>query len=252
MKLISWNVNGIRACIKKGFLDFIEREDPDVFCLQEVKARREQVDMGLDLQYRDFWNSAEKPGYSGVALYSKTEPLQVTKGFGIEQHDQEGRLITAEYPDFFLVNVYTPNSKNELLRLPYRQHEWDPAFRAHLSELEAQKPVIFCGDLNVAHREIDLARPKENERSPGFSIEEREGFNNLIEQDGYIDSFREFETGPDHYSWWSFRAGARARNVGWRIDYFGISPKLRSRLKNAWIMPEVMGSDHCPVAIELE
>ncbi len=252
MKLISWNVNGIRACIKKGFLDFIAQEDPDIFCLQEVKARREQVDMGLDLQYRDFWNSAVKPGYSGVAVYSKTEPLNVTNGFGIEEHDQEGRVITAEYPDFYLVNVYTPNSKNELLRLPYRQHEWDPAFRAHLKELEKEKPVVFCGDLNVAHKEIDLARPKENERSPGFSIEEREGFSKLIEEDGFIDTFREFETGPEHYSWWSFRAGARARNVGWRIDYFGISPKLRPRLKNAWIMPDVMGSDHCPVAIELK
>ncbi len=252
MKLISWNVNGIRACIKKGFLDFIAQEDPDIFCLQEVKARREQVEMGLDLQYRDFWNSAEKPGYSGVAIYSKTKPLNVTYGFGIEQHDNEGRVITAEFPDFMLVNVYTPNSKNELLRLPYRQNEWDPAFRNHLKELEKTKPVIFCGDLNVAHKEIDLARPKENERSPGFSIEERMGFDKLINEDGFIDTFREFEKGPEHYSWWSFRAGARARNVGWRIDYFGISPQLRPRLQKAWIMPEVMGSDHCPVAIELK
>lgn len=252
MKLISWNVNGIRACIKKGFLDFISQEDPDIFCLQEVKARREQVDMGLDLQYRDFWNSAEKPGYSGVALYSKAEPLNVTYGLGIEEHDKEGRVITAEFEDFYLVNVYTPNSKNELLRLPYRCNEWDPAFRAHLNTLEQKKPVIFCGDLNVAHKEIDLARPKDNERSAGFTLEEREGFSKLIEEDGFIDTFREFESGPGHYSWWSFRGGGRARNVGWRIDYFGLSPQLRSRLNKAWIMPDVMGSDHCPVAIELK
>lgn len=252
MKLISWNVNGLRACVKKGFLEFIEKESPDIFCLQEVKARREQVDLALDLQYRDFWNSAEKPGYSGVAVYTRTEPLEVTYGFGIEEHDREGRVITAEFDEFILVNVYTPNSKNELLRLPYREKEWDPAFRDHLKHLEKKKPVIFCGDLNVAHKEIDIARPKENERSAGFTIEERRGFDKLITEDGFIDTFREFETGPDHYTWWSFRGGARQRNVGWRIDYFGISPKLRPRLKRAWIMPEVMGSDHCPVGIEID
>jgi len=252
MKLISWNVNGLRACVKKGFLDFIEKESPDIFCLQEVKARREQVDLALDLQYRDFWNSAEKPGYSGVAVYTRTEPLEVTYGFGIAEHDREGRVITSEFDDFFLVNVYTPNSKNELLRLPYREKEWDPAFRHHLKELEKKKPVIFCGDLNVAHQEIDIARPKENERSAGFTIEERRGFDKLIREDGFIDTFREFEKGPDHYTWWSFRGGARQRNVGWRIDYFGISAKLRSRLQRAWIMPEVMGSDHCPVGIEID
>lgn len=252
MKLISWNVNGLRACIKKGFVDFIEKESPDIFCLQEVKARREQVDLALELQYRDFWNSAEKPGYSGVALYTRTEPIKVSYGLGIEEHDREGRVITAEFEDFFLVNVYTPNSKNELLRLPYREKEWDPAFRDHLTTLEKKKPVIFCGDLNVAHKEIDIARPKENERSAGFTTEERQGFDKLIEEDGFIDSFREFEKGPEHYTWWSFRGGARQRNVGWRLDYFGISPKLRNRLKRAWIMPEVMGSDHCPVGIELD
>ncbi|MEM6820660.1 MAG: exodeoxyribonuclease III [Verrucomicrobiota bacterium] len=252
MKLISWNVNGIRACVKKGFLEFIEREDPDVFCLQEVKARREQVELGLDLQYRDFWNSAQKPGYSGVATYSKTEPMEVTYGMGIEEHDQEGRVVTTEFSDFYLVNVYTPNSKNELLRLPYRENEWDPAFRNFLKALETKKPVIFCGDLNVAHEEIDIARPKANERNAGFTIEERQGFDKLITEDGFIDTFREFEKGPDHYTWWSFRAGARGKNIGWRIDYFGISAALRPRLKRAWIMADVIGSDHCPIGIELK
>ena len=252
MKIISWNVNGIRACVKKGFLDFIEQEDPDIFCLQETKARKEQVELGLDLYYKDFWNSAAKPGYSGVALYTKTEPIDVTNGLGIEEHDQEGRVITAEYQDYYLVTVYTPNSKNELLRLPYRENEWDPAFRAHLNELEQKKPVIFCGDLNVAHKEIDIARPKGNERSAGFTIEERNGFDKLITEDGFVDTFREFEQGPEHYTWWSFRAGARARNVGWRIDYFCVSSSLKDRVKRAWIMSEVMGSDHCPVGIEID
>jgi len=252
MKLVSWNVNGLRACVKKGFIDFIEKEQPDIFCLQEVKAKPDQVDLGLNLTYRAFWNPAEKPGYSGVALYSKTEPLQVTSGLGLEAHDREGRVITAEYGDFFLVNVYTPNSQNELRRLPYRQNEWDPAFRAYLKQCRKKKPVIFCGDLNVAHQEIDLARPKQNERSAGFTREERNGFDRLITEDGFIDTFREFETGPGHYTWWSFRGGARQRNVGWRIDYVCLSPELRPRLKNAWILPGIMGSDHCPVAIELD
>jgi exodeoxyribonuclease III len=250
MKLISWNVNGIRSCVGKGFLEFVEREDPDVLCLQEVKARREQAELGLDLLYRDFWNSAEKPGYSGTAIYTKKEPLSVSCGFGLPEHDREGRVITAEFPDFYLVNVYTPNSKEELLRLPYREKEWDPLFREHCVKLQKQKPVIFCGDLNVAHQEIDIARPKENERTAGFTIEERRGFDRLLEA-GFVDTFREFEKGPGFYSWWSFRANARARNVGWRIDYFCVSEALRKSLKRAWIMPEVTGSDHCPVGVEL-
>ncbi|MEO0452938.1 MAG: exodeoxyribonuclease III [Verrucomicrobiota bacterium] len=250
MKLISWNVNGIRACVKKGFLEFIDAQDPDVFCLQETKAKPEQVDLGLDLTYRHFWNSAEKAGYSGTAIYSKEEPIEVFNGLGIPEHDTEGRVITAEYPDFYLVTVYTPNSKEELKRLDYRENEWDPAFLEHVTGLEERKPVIFCGDLNVAHQEIDIARPKANERTAGFTIEERQGFDRMIEA-GFIDTFREFEKGPDHYSWWSYRANARAKNIGWRIDYFLISPELRPRLKNAWIMPEVHGSDHCPVGIEI-
>lgn len=250
MKMISWNVNGIRACVKKGFLDFIAREEPDIFCLQETKARREQVDLGLDLQYRDYWNSAEKPGYSGTAIFSKTEPKDVFYGMGLPEHDSEGRVITAEYDDFYLVTVYTPNSKEELKRLAYREQEWDPAFLNHVVELEKRKPVVFCGDLNVAHQEIDIARPKENERTAGFTIEERRGFDRMVEA-GFIDTFREFNHEPHQYTWWSYRAQARERNIGWRIDYFLISPELRPRLKKAWIMPEVEGSDHCPVGIEL-
>jgi exodeoxyribonuclease-3 len=250
VKLISWNVNGIRACVKKGFLDFIAQEQPDIFCLQETKARREQVDLGLDLEYRDFWNSAEKPGYSGTAIYSKQEPKEVFYGLGLPEHDKEGRVITAEYDDYFLVTVYTPNSKEELKRLEYREKEWDPAFLNHCVELEKRKPVVFCGDLNVAHKEIDIARPKQNERTAGFTIEERQGFDRIVEA-GFIDTFREFNQEPEQYTWWSYRARAREKNIGWRIDYFLISPELRPRLKNAWIMPEVHGSDHCPVGIEL-
>jgi len=250
VKLISWNVNGIRACVKKGFLEFIAKESPDIFCLQETKARREQVDLGLDLEYKDFWNSAEKPGYSGTAIFSRVEPREVFYGLGIPEHDTEGRVITAEYDDFYLVTVYTPNSKEELKRLAYREQEWDPAFLEHVVELEKRKPVVFCGDLNVAHQEIDIARPKENERTAGFTSEERQGFDRIVEA-GFIDTFREFNQEPDQYTWWSYRARAREKNIGWRIDYFLISPELRPRLKKAWIMPDVHGSDHCPVGIEL-
>ncbi|MGF1677799.1 MAG: exodeoxyribonuclease III [Candidatus Methylacidiphilales bacterium] len=251
MKMISWNVNGIRACLQKGFLEFIQREDPDIFCLQETKARREQVEMGLEHLYHDFWTSAEKPGYSGVAIYSKEPPLQVTAGLGIKEHDKEGRVLTAEYPDFYLVNVYTPNSKEELKRLAYRQIQWDPAFRMHLLNLQKSKPVICCGDLNVAHQEIDIARPKENERTAGFTREERDGMDNLVIRDGFLDTFRLFQRGGGYYTWWSFRANARARNIGWRIDYFLASPALKDQITRAWIMPEVLGSDHCPVGLEL-
>jgi exodeoxyribonuclease-3 len=251
MKYISWNVNGIRACQKKGFEQFVERENPDVLCLQEVKAEQHQAELNLHFNYHTSWYSAEKKGYSGTAVFSRQTPLTVKYGIGEDEHDREGRVITLEFDDHFLVNVYTPNSKDELQRLPYRHKIWDVLFLQHLQELEKNKPVAFCGDLNVAHQEIDLARPKDNHFNAGFTDEEREGFANYLNA-GFIDTFREFEKGGGHYSWWSYRAGARERNVGWRIDYWLISPKLRPRLKKAWIMPEVQGSDHCPVGMILE
>ncbi|MGH1362475.1 MAG: exodeoxyribonuclease III [Calditrichia bacterium] len=249
MKLISWNVNGIRAVLKKGFLDFVAKEKPDILCLQEVKAMKEQVELELP-GYEQFWNSAVKKGYSGVAIFSRITPLSVQNGLGIEEHDQEGRVLTLEFEDYYVVNVYTPNSKRELLRLQYRTEEWDVAFLNHVKSLEENKPVIFCGDLNVAHTEIDLANPKTNRKNAGFTDQERESFDNIIAA-GFIDTFREFESEGGHYSWWSYMGGARARNVGWRIDYFCISQALRPRLKSAYILPDVMGSDHCPVAIDL-
>ena len=252
MKIISWNVNGIRAALKKGMADFLSTENPDILCLQETKAREEQVELPLEFgAYKSYWNSADKPGYSGTAIFSKQAPLNVSHGFGIEEHDKEGRVITLEYPDFHLVNVYTVNAKDGLLRLPYRL-EWDTAFRRHLNELTKTKPVMFCGDLNVAHNEIDLARPKANHKGAGFSDEGRASFTELLDS-GFVDTFRHFY--PDKteaYSWWSYRGGARQRNVGWRLDYFGVSPALVERLKAASILPHVLGSDHCPVAIELE
>ena len=227
--------------------------DPDIFCLQETKARPEQVELPLDLgSYRNYWNSAEKKGYSGTAIFSRTEPLDVLVGMGIEEHDGEGRVISAEYPEFMLVNVYTPNSQDGLRRLSYRL-DWDKAFRSYLTHLEASrgKPVIFCGDLNVAHHDIDIARPDQNRRTAGFSDEERDSFSETLGA-GFTDTFRHLH--PDTteaYSWWSYRAQARQRNVGWRIDYFGISDSLISRLKSASIYPDVHGSDHCPVGIVL-
>ncbi len=251
MKLISWNVNGLRAVMGKGFPDFVATERPDVLCLQETKARPEQVELPLELGgYRTFWNSAEKPGYSGVAVFSRETPLEVTSGMGIPEHDREGRVLTLEYPDFILVNVYTPNAQDELRRLDYRM-EWDAAFRQHVSTAAQRKPVVFCGDLNVAHQEIDIARPKENRRSPGFSDEERESFGKLLDA-GFTDTFRHLHPDKaDAYSWWSYRAGARQRNVGWRIDYFGVSNGFMPRVAEASILPHVHGSDHCPVAITL-
>ena len=251
MKYISWNVNGIRACQKKGFEEFVARENPDVLCLQEVKAEQHQVALNLPFNYHTSWYSAEKKGYSGTAVFSKQTPLTVSYGIGEEEHDKEGRVITLEFGDHFLVNVYTPNSKDSLARLPYRHQIWDVKFLQHLKKLDQNKPVLCCGDLNVAHKEIDLARPNDNHFSAGFTDEEREGFENLVRA-GFIDTFREFEKGGGHYSWWSYRASARERNVGWRIDYWLISPKLRPRLKHAWIMPDVQGSDHCPVGMILE
>jgi exodeoxyribonuclease-3 len=251
MKLLSWNVNGIRAVLGKGFGNFVAEEKPDILCLQETKARREQVTLPPELEgYHSFWNSAEKPGYSGTAVFTREAPLNIHHGMGIEDHDKEGRVLTLEYPDFTLVNVYTPNAQDGLRRLPYRL-EWDLAFRQHLLKHATTKPVIFCGDLNVAHHEIDIARPSSNRKSPGFSDEERQSFSELLGA-GFTDTFRHlYPDIPGHYSWWSYRANARANNVGWRIDYFGVTPSFMSRVKNAEILPHVQGSDHCPVGITL-
>ncbi|HOX37528.1 MAG TPA: exodeoxyribonuclease III [Candidatus Brocadiia bacterium] len=249
MRFVSWNVNGIRSVLKKGFQDFVKRADADVICLQEVRAFPDQVGLRMP-GYHAFWNPAERPGYSGTAIFARKAPLKISLGIGIPRHDGEGRIITAEYSDFCLVNVYTPNARDGLVRLPYRQ-EWDRDFLSYLKSVERSKPVVFCGDLNVAHKEIDLARPKENERNPGFTIEERAGFDNII-AGGFIDTFREFTKDGGHYTWWSYQTDARARNVGWRIDYFCISPALRPRLSTATILSDVMGSDHCPVAMTLE
>lgn len=251
MRLISWNINGIRAAIGKGFFDFVDSYSPDVLLLQEVKALEEQVEFPDDFSYSIHWNPAEKKGYSGVAALSKKEPLTVAKGMGIEEHDQEGRVLTLEYDKFYLVNVYTPNAQNQLKRLDYRL-EWDKAFLEHLKSLEEKKPVIFCGDLNVAHEEIDIARPKANRKSAGFSDEERASFTELLDA-GFVDTFRHFHPDePDHYSWWSYRAGARGKNIGWRLDYFGVSTSFMSKVKSASILSDVMGSDHCPVELLLK
>jgi len=250
MKLLSWNVNGIRASLKKGFLDFVEKENPDILCLQETKAHPEQVDEILD-DYHKFWNSAEKKGYSGTAVFSKEEPLSVTNGIGIEKHDKEGRVVSCEFDDYFLVNVYTPNAQDKLARIDYRI-DWDKAFLNFIKTLEKSKPVITCGDLNVAHKAIDLARPKQNEGNAGYSEQERAGFDAYINA-GFVDSFRIFNQEPENYSWWSYRAiGARDRNVGWRIDYFLVSESFKDKIKTAFILNKVMGSDHCPVGIELK
>lgn len=251
MKLLSWNVNGIRAVIAKNFGEFVSTEQPDILCLQETKARPEQVQLPLELGgYHAYWNSAEKPGYSGVAVFTREKPLEVHVGMGLDEHDKEGRVLTLEYPDFILVNVYTPNAQDELRRLPYRL-SWDEAFRRHVAGHAKKKPVVFCGDLNVAHQEIDLARPKDNRKSPGFSDEERESFGKLLDA-GFTDTFRHLHPDlTDAYSWWSYRAGARQRNVGWRIDYFGVSTPFINRVASAEILPHVLGSDHCPVGITL-
>ena len=250
MKLISWNVNGLRACMEKGFMDFFNQVDADVFCIQESKLQAGQIELDLPGYYQ-YWNYAEKKGYSGTALFCKEEPLGVTYGIGIEEHDKEGRVITAEFADFYVVTVYTPNSKRELERLSYRM-EWEAAFLAYLKGLEQKKPVIFCGDLNVAHKEIDLKNPKSNRMNPGFSDEEREKMTQLLSS-GFVDTFRALypeRTGA--YSWWSYRFHARENNAGWRIDYFIVSSRLMPRVKNADIWPEITGSDHCPVVLELE
>lgn len=249
VKLLSWNVNGLRAVLRKNFLEFLASETPDILCLQETKCRPEDVEQLWPADYATYWNSAEKKGYSGTAIFTRTRPLQVTQGIGVADHDREGRVLTAEYADFILVNSYVPNSQRELTRLPYRQ-QWDRDFLAYLKGLEQRKPVIWCGDLNVAHTEIDLANPKANVKNHGFTPEERAGFGAALAA-GFVDTFREFEKGPGHYTWWSPMGGARGRNVGWRIDYFLASAALRPRLKSAFIRPEIVGSDHCPVGLEL-
>ena len=250
MKLISWNVNGLRACITKGFTDFFKEIDADIFCIQETKMQEGQTDYDFEGYYQ-YWNSVVKKGYSGTALFSKKEPLSVTYDIGMEEHTGEGRVITAEYDDFYLVTVYTPNSKRELLRLDYRM-EWEDAFRDYVKKLDEVKPVIICGDLNVAHKEIDLKNPKTNQRNAGFTIEERTKFDELLKA-GFIDSFRYFN--PDvtgAYSWWSYMFKAREKNAGWRIDYFVVSEKLKDKMESASIHSDVFGSDHCPVELCLK
>ena len=250
MKLISWNVNGIRACVQKGFLDFFKEADADIFCIQESKMQEGQLDLELE-GYHQYWNYAEKKGYSGTAIFTKQEPLSVQYGIGIEEHDKEGRVITLEFKDFYMVTVYTPNSQNELARLPYRMI-WEDDFLAYLKYLVKTKPVIFCGDLNVAHKEIDLKNPKTNRKNAGFTDEERQKFTEVLEA-GFIDTFRYFYPDVEEiYSWWSYRFSARAKNAGWRIDYFCVSECLKDRLVDAMIFTEVMGSDHCPVQLELK
>jgi exodeoxyribonuclease-3 len=249
MKLASWNVNGIRASMDKGLRSYLQKCDADIVCLQEVKAEQHQAGLEWLEGYKILWNPAVKKGYSGTAVLVRPSYKAHTLGLGIAEHDNEGRVISVELPDFHLVNVYTPNAQEELKRLPYRL-QWDDAFRKHLKQLEKSKPVLTCGDLNVAHTEIDIARPKENRRNPGFSDEERESFTKLLDA-GFVDTFRHFEKGPNHYSWWSYRGGARQRNVGWRIDYWLASDSLRSALKASRIRPEIMGSDHCPVELEI-
>lgn len=250
MKFISWNVNGLRACVGKGFLDFFKEADADIFCLQETKLQEGQIELDLP-GYQQYWNYAEKKGYSGTAIFSRMEPLSVSHGIGVEEHDHEGRVITLEYPDFYFITVYTPNSQNELARLDYRM-KWEEDFLAYLKKLEEKKPVIFCGDLNVAHKEIDLKNPKTNHKNAGFTDEEREKFTALT-QAGFIDTFRYFY--PDlegAYSWWSYRFSARQKNAGWRIDYFLVSGILKDRLQDAVIYKDVTGSDHCPVGLLLQ
>ena len=250
MKLISWNVNGLRACLKKDFLASFRTLDADVFCLQETKLQHHAGDLELDLPgYHQFWNCAEKKGYSGVAVFTKAEPLSVTYGLGVEDHDHEGRVITAEYEDFYLVCCYTPNAQNELKRLDYRM-TWEDDFRGYLQKLDAVKPVILCGDLNVAHQEIDLKNPKTNRRNAGFTDEEREKMTDLLSA-GFSDTYRTLYPEKVEYSWWSYRFKAREKNAGWRIDYFIVSNRLMDRVADAKIHTEVFGSDHCPVELTL-
>jgi exodeoxyribonuclease-3 len=250
MKLISWNVNGLRAVMRKNFLEYLDVESPDILCLQETRCYPDEVEQLWSASYTSYWNPAEKKGYAGTAIFTKLKPLKVTTGIGKAEHDREGRVLTAEYEGFFLVNVYVPNSQRGLTRLEYRQ-EWDRAFLGYLRRLEKRKPVVFCGDLNVAHTELDLANPKANIRNHGFTPEERAGFGAMVKA-GFVDTFREYVKDGGHYTWWSQMSNARARNVGWRIDYFLVSGGFRPALRDAFIRPGVMGSDHCPVGVVLE
>lgn len=249
MELISWNVNGLRACMGKGFVDFVKTRNPDIICLQETKMQQGQAEVPLD-DYYEYWNSAEKKGYSGTAIFTKEKPISVSYGLGIEEHDHEGRVITAEYKEFYLICVYVPNSQNELKRLAYRM-EWEEAFRAYITKLDEIKPVIVCGDMNVAHTEIDLKNPKTNRRNAGFTEEEREKMTALLDA-GFTDTFRYFYPELTQvYSWWSYRFKAREKNAGWRIDYFLASNRLMPHVAHAEILHDVMGSDHCPVTLQV-
>ena len=250
MKLISWNVNGLRACVRKVFLDIFKELDADMFCIQESKLQEGQISIELE-GYHQYWNYAIKKGYSGTAIFTRREPMSVAYGIGIEEHDQEGRVITLEFAEFYLVTVYTPNSQSELARLDYRMR-WEDAFLSYLKGLEEKKPIVFCGDLNVAHKEIDLKNPKTNRKNAGFTDEERGKFSTLLGQ-GFIDTYRYFY--PDQegiYSWWSYRFQARKKNAGWRIDYFCVSESLKEKLVDAKIHTEIMGSDHCPVELDID
>ena len=250
MKLISWNVNGIRACVNKGFKEFFEKINADIFCIQETKCQPEQIELKFDGYYA-YWNSAEKKGYSGTAIFTKQKPICVTYGIGIDEHDKEGRVITLEFKDFYMVNIYTPNAKRGLERLDYRQI-WEDEIRKYLLKLNQEKPVIMCGDLNVAHKEIDLKNPKSNRGNAGFTDEEREQMTALLSA-GFIDTFRYlYPDKTDSYSWWSYMGKAREKNIGWRIDYFIVSKDIKDKIKEAMIYPEIMGSDHCPVGLIVE
>ena len=249
MKLISWNVNGIRACVQKGFLEFFREADADIFCLQETKLQAGQIELDLE-GYEQYWNYAVKKGYSGTAVFTKKKPLNMTYGIGIEEHDQEGRVITLEFEEFYFVTVYTPNSQSELARLDYRM-TWEDDFLAYLKGLEEKKPVVFCGDLNVAHKEIDLKNPKTNRKNAGFTDEERGKFTDLLAA-GFTDTFRYLYPDVEGiYSWWSYRFSARAKNAGWRIDYFCVSDCLKDKIEDAKILTDVMGSDHCPIELDI-
>ncbi|HIU51921.1 MAG TPA: exodeoxyribonuclease III [Candidatus Merdicola faecigallinarum] len=254
MKLISWNVNGLRAAMTKGFEDFFKKENADIFCIQETKMQESQIDENIKNMLGDYyvyWNSAEKKGYSGTAIFSKIKPINVTYGIGIEEHDKEGRVITLEFKEFYMVTIYTPNSKRELERLEYRQI-WEDEIRKYLSELDKRKPVIMCGDLNVAHKEIDLKNPKTNRRNAGFTDEERNKMTELLDN-GFVDSFRYLYPDKEEcYTWWSYMFHAREKNVGWRIDYFIVSQKIKERIEEAEIYQDILGSDHCPVGLEIK
>lgn len=250
MKLVSWNVNGIRACLGKGFMDFFNEVDADIFCLQETKVQQGQVKLNIN-DYYQYWNYAVRKGYSGTALFSKEKPISVVDGIGINEHDQEGRVITAEYEKFYLVTVYTPNSQRELTRLDYRM-QWEQEFRVYLKNLDTKKPVIICGDLNVAHNEIDLRNPSTNRKNAGFTDEERDKLTNLL-NDGFTDSYRYlYPDKTEAYTWWSYMFRAREKNVGWRIDYFLVSNRIKENIKEATIYSDIFGSDHCPVGLDIE